>query len=245
VLRSFAGGTLFGEQVGEAKPEVIALHGWQRSSKDYDEVLALLKGHSALALDLPGFGNSPAPPEPWGTAEYAASLLPVLDEVADRPVVVGHSFGALVALRLGVAHPEKVRALVLTGAPFFRPDGAQKPARTYRLMRRLARAGVVSDARLEQMRKRHGSTDYRQSSGVMRDVLVRRLNESYEDDVKRVSVPVQLVWGELDSAAPLEVAQRALVMMPHASLTVIEGIGHLVPTERPAELAQAIEAALG
>src|SRR3954468_21028806 len=76
MLTAYDNGRLFGERAGTASPWILALHGWQRTHRDFARVLESL---DALAVDLPGFGASPPPPEAWGGADYAAALLPILD----------------------------------------------------------------------------------------------------------------------------------------------------------------------
>src|SRR4051794_37954555 len=112
MLKAFDEGRLFGATFGEGPPQVVALHGWQRSHKDF---AAVLRGYDAIALALPGFGASPAPPEGWGTPAYADALLATIRDCAPPVVVVGHSFGGRVAVRVAATHPELVKALVLTG----------------------------------------------------------------------------------------------------------------------------------
>ena len=118
MLKAFADGRLFGATYGTGSPWVLALHGWRRTHRDFDAVLVDV---AAVALDLPGFGGStPPPPAPWGPADYAQAVRPVLEDLDSRVVVLGHSYGGRVALHLAVACPERVRALVVTGAPFLR-----------------------------------------------------------------------------------------------------------------------------
>ena len=109
----------------------------------------------------------------------------------------------------------------------------------HRLLRVSRKVGLVSDRRMEAWRRNHGSSDYRNAVGVMRDVLVKAVNENYEEQLR---VPTTFVWGELDTAAPLADARRALEMTPIGvgSLQVLEGVGHLTPTEAPHSIASAI-----
>lgn len=241
MLKSFAGGRLFGALHGTPPPRVLALHGWGRTHRDFDAVLA---GLDALALDLPGFGATPAPNEPWGAGAYAAAVAPVLDEPA---VVVGHSFGGRVAVHLAVARPDLVRALVLTGVPLLPPPGAvrRKPAAAFRMARALHRRGLVSEARMEQYRRRYGSADYRAVQGVMRAVHVTAVNETYEAELRAVQCPVELVWGADDTDVAPAVARAAADLLgDKARLTVLPGVGHLVPTAAPDELRKTVEAHL-
>ena len=240
VLKAFAGGRLFGEVSGGGPPWVLALPGWARTHADFG---AVLSGIDAVALDLPGFGASPPPPAPWGSADYAAIVAEVLAEMADRVVVVGHSFGGRVAVHLAADYPDRVAALVLTGAPLIRPAGAAspKPALPFRVARAMHKVGLVSAARMEEMRRRYGSADYRAAQGVMRGVLVAALKESYDDVLTRVRAPVELVWGDNDTAAPLTAAEALRDRLPHAELVVLPGAGHLTPTTAPDALRTAIE----
>lgn len=247
MLRSFLGGAVFGTYHGAGQPWVLALHGWRRTRADFDRVLAPVGGVplASLALDLPGFGASPAPPESWGSNEYSLVVEKVLADLvtssAASAVVVGHSFGGRVALRLAVRRPDLVAALVLSGVPLLPPAGGRKkPSPALRIARSLHRRGLVSDARMEAYRVRRGSEDYKAATGVMRDTLVKVVNEDYSQDLLSLSVPIELVWGERDTVAPLEAARRAAAMVAGSTLTVSSAAGHILPLEDPASLREAL-----
>lgn len=238
-LRSFADGTLFGAAHGTEPARVLALHGWGRNHKDFDSAL---RGLDAISLDLPGFGASPVPTTPGGAALYAEAVEPVLEECASPVVLVGHSFGGRVAVHLAQRRPGAVAGLVLTGVPLLhRARRKGKPALRYRLGRSLHRLGLVGDERLEGLKDRYGSADYRAASGVMREILVTVVNESYEQQLKAISAPVELVWGDDDDAAPPEIAIRAEALLVDAQLTLLRETGHFVPTDAPGELRAAID----
>jgi pimeloyl-ACP methyl ester carboxylesterase len=247
VLKSFADGRLFGGTWGSGIPSVLALHGWRRTHVDFNGVFDVDEqagAVSAVGPDLPGFGASPPPPEPWGSEEYARQLLPLFEEpgtLGDRIVVVGHSFGGRVAVHLGALVPERIERMVLCGVPLLGREGPRpRPAVAYRVARRLHSLGVLGDERMEEMRGRYGSADYRAAKGVMRDVLVRLLAEQYGAAMAAVRCPVELIWGQEDTEVPVEVAVRAAAVFPSARLVTLPGIGHLLPTEAPRELRQAV-----
>jgi len=234
-----------GEPFGEGPVQVVFLHGWARRGADFAPSARELasRGVASVALDLPGFGSTPVPSEPGGARHYAALVAPALAALADRPLVlVGHSFGGRIATVLAADRPELVRALVLTGVPLVRLAAPVRPPWRFRALRSAHARGWVGEARMERARQRYGSSDYRNSSGVMRAVLVANVNEGYEDELSRIVAPVAMVWGELDQVAPLSVATRssALLTSPH-TLHVVEGVGHFVPTEAPAEIVRAVE----
>jgi len=231
---------LFGEQHGSSPAQVLALPGWMRQRSDFRLVL---DGFDAIALDLPGFGGaSPEPALASGAAGYADLVEPALAACAERFVLVGHSFGGRVAVHLACRHPDRVAAVVLSGAPrLVRPDQQPSPSARFRAARWLHRRGLVSDARMEARRRATGSDDYRNASGVMRDVLVTVVNEDYEEQLDQLVMPVELVWGDDDTAAPIAGAERAHARLGERStLTIVPGAGHLTPLSAPDALREAI-----
>lgn len=243
MLTAFADGTVFGETYGSGPVRVVALHGWGRTRKDFAALLSGLDV-AGVAVDLPGFGASPPPPEPWGAHEYADALEPVLDHVRtgdERLVLLGHSRGGCVAVVLAARRPDAVDGVVCTGAPLVRRSGPSRRAPLrYRLGRTLHRWRLVSDARMEALRQRYGSADYRAAQGVQRSTLVRMVNESYEDELGQLTVPLELVWGADDTDVPVEIAERAAELAPRARLTVLEGVGHDTVRHAVADLHAAV-----
>jgi pimeloyl-ACP methyl ester carboxylesterase len=244
VLRSYGDSRLFGEAYGTNEPRVVWLHGWARGAQDFKLAANALaeRGIGSVALDLPGFGASPAPEVAGGARHYAQLILPALKEIADGPLVfVGHSFGGTVAAVIASEHPELVSSLVLVGAPVVRRRGSARAPFAYRAVRGLAKRHLVSEGRLERARQKYGSTDYKRAQGIMRDVLVASVNESYEPELQRLEMPVTFIVGDRDLDVPLEVATIAadLVKGP-TTLRELKGIGHLVPLEAPGELVDAV-----
>lgn len=244
-LRAFADGSFFAEAGGESPAEVLALHGWGRRGSDF---ATSLEGLNYLAVDLPGFGASPPPAQPTGARGYADAIKPALDHLSARPILVGHSFGGRVAVALAAAHPGRFRGMVLTGVPLVRGASTKSPL-PFRLARWAHKRGLVSEKRMESLRRRYGSADYRAASGVMREVLVIAVNESYESELRALSAPVCLVWGANDSDAPVAVAQAAASVLRAAgtsvAVNVVEGVGHFLPLESPGSLRAAVDEMLG
>ncbi len=231
-LRSFGGGTVFGRRFGEGPPRFLALHGWARSAADFSETL---DGLDAIALDLPGFGASPPPLSVSGARGYAGLIAEVLEEFPKPPVVVGHSFGGRVAVSLAASGA--TAGLLLTGVPLVRTSKQAQPAIGFRLLRRAHRLGLVSDDRMQSIRNRSGSIDYRNSQGVMREVLISVVNESYEEQLDVLPVPVHLLWGAQDTEVPIAVAEEAASRLRSRGapvrLEVVEGADHMLPLRRP------------
>ncbi len=70
---------------------------------------------------------------------------------------------------------------------------------------------------------------------------VANVNESYEEELATVVAPVTLLWGERDSVTPVDVATRAsAVLTATHTLRLLPGVGHLLPTEAPGDLATTV-----
>jgi pimeloyl-ACP methyl ester carboxylesterase len=244
-LRAFADGALFADATGSGPPRVIALHGWARRGSDFRTTLA---GLDALAVDLPGFGASPPPQEVIGADGYATQVAGLLQGMDQPPVVVGHSFGGRIAVCLAARFPDRVGPLVLTGVPLVRMSASRQPSLGYRVARAMNRMGILGDERMERMRRERGSADYRAATGVMRDILVKVIHETYEPQLQALQSPVTLLWGSADREVPVDVANRAAELISNAGgkvdVEILEGIGHLVPVQAPDSLRRAIDRAL-
>ena len=240
MLTSLADGAIVAERFGDGPVDVIALHGWGRTGKDFAPIL---EGMNALAVHLPGFGSAPPPPKAWSPADYADWLSQGIDP-GRPPIIVGHSFGGRVAVRLARRHPDLVTSLVLTGVPFGKRQPSKKPPLALRLAKTLRAVGLVTETRVDTLRKKFGSADYNAAQGVMRDVLVTAVNEDYFDDLKHITHHVDLVWGEGDVPAPLALADKADGVLADSTLSVVKGSGHLLDEQLSRALTETITEAV-
>jgi pimeloyl-ACP methyl ester carboxylesterase len=112
VLRS--GITIHHQSVGEG-PDVVMVHGITGNLAVWhlNIVPALADRFRVLTYDLRGHGYSDVPPHGYSPDDMATDLLDLLDALAiERPVVIGHSYGADVALYFAARHPERVREVI-------------------------------------------------------------------------------------------------------------------------------------
>jgi len=239
-IQALADGRVLAERIGGSPARVVALHGWGRTGADFSGLLA---GLDALAIHLPGFGPAGAPDAVWGTDDYARLVADAIEPLGPV-VVVGHSFGGRIAVRLAASRPELVTALVLTGAPLVRLAPAAKPKVSYRIAKSLNRIGLIPDSVMEARRAKAGSADYNAAQGIMRDIMVKTVNENYDADLARINVPTWLVWGENDTAAPTAAGKVASERIRGAHWTVVPGEAHLLTPVLGTAVRTAVEEAL-
>lgn len=216
-------------ETGEG-PTTVVLHGWGGRIESMAPVVTCLsKGLRVVAIDLPGFGESEAPSEPWGTPEYARFVAELLDSLGiDKAHFVGHSFGAKVSLYLAATEPQRVDKLVLQGSSGLRTPPSFK-ARFKRSLSKVGRAagklGPPGRALQRALYERIASQDYR-DAGPMRPILVKVVNEDMTEFLPRIGASTLLVWGSEDDAAPLIHGRKMEQLIPDAGLVVFEGAGH-------------------
>lgn len=217
--------------IGDAGVPVFWGHGWGQSHASFLPLCEPLQnlGQHRL-IDFKGFGQSDAPPEDWGTAEYADDIAAFIKAQTDQKIIwVGHSFGCRVGLQLAARHPELVSGLFLiaaAGLPRKRPLLKKLYFKTriaaYKFLKKLIPFGLPED----WLKKRFGSADYNNASGAVRKIFVRVVNEDLSEIAKTVSCPVQLVYGENDSETPVEIGQRFARLIPNADLIVLKNQDH-------------------
>jgi pimeloyl-ACP methyl ester carboxylesterase len=228
---------------------IVALHGW---GADKSLMLPLAErlsplGYDVYALDLPGFGESDAPPPSWFVYDYANWVTAYLDAMKLNHVyLIGHSFGGRLGLILGATVPERVDKMVLVdsaGVLPKRPFTAQARLNIYKALRdSLYKVGAKNSA--DGLRtwygKRYGSSDY-QSAGALREIFVRVVNEDLVPYAAKISVPTLLIWGEHDEDTPLWQGQQLEKTIPDAGLVVLPGAGHYSYLERLGEFVTIVD----
>lgn len=221
----------------EADGTVVVLHGWGGRIESMSPVIDCLAGSfRIIALDLPGFGESPVPDSAWGTRDYAVFVRAVVGRLAvERAHFVGHSFGARTSLYLAATHPGTVDKLVAVGASGLRRAPSLK-ARGRRVLSRAARGvghlGPVGRSSRDAVYARIASEDYKQA-GELRPILVKVVNEDLSQVLPNIGAPTLLVWGTEDDAVPVAHGRTMERLIPDAGLVTFEGAGHFAYLDEP------------
>lgn len=250
------------EQQGTGEPLVL-LHGVGHHRQAWDAVVPLLAGQrQTITMDLPGFGESPDldPAVPRDLPTAVAWLGAVLAELGlERPHVVGHSLGGLIALRLGQAGlARSVTALAPAG---FWTDAERRYTYTMltaarQSVRLLPDTAMVRLARTATARSALAGTLYGRPDRCPPETLIadlRALRDAtafsatlragrarglFTGDIP--DVPVTIVWGTCDRILPPRQAARVQAMIPRARLVQLPDCGHIPMNDAPDLLARVI-----
>ncbi len=249
---------------------IVLIHGNVVSGDDYDTsgvAEGLLETNRVIIFDRPGFGHSERPRgRVWTATQQAELLHKALKQLGiERPVVVGHSWGAIVALSLAVRHQADAAGLVLLSGYYFwtlRPDVLLVTAGAIpvvgdilrytispwlgRLLMPLQKRAMFSPASVTKRFQREYSdamalrpSQIRATSvdGTLMIPGALGLRRHYAD----LRMPVLILAGSGDKVVWKRNAERLHAAIPGSTLRIIEGAGHMVHHSDPGQVVEAIQ----
>ncbi len=224
---------------GEGKP-ILILHGWGSSIQAMEPVANCVAalGYEAVSVAFPGFGGTEEPREPWGVKDYARFTRAFIEQQGIEGCSVAcHSFGGRVTIMLAAEDNALFDKLIMIDAAGVRPKRTVRyhiKTWAYKLGKRLAKIGFIDRIfRLSERQRNAGSEDYRAlKSDVMRKTFVNVVNQDLSPLLSAINNDTLLIWGDKDTATPLEYARLMEKKMPNAGLAVLEGAGHFSYAEK-------------
>ena len=228
-----------------------------RASRDAGRIARLLPRDRPVYV----LGYDPAPPVDYGIETIVRDFSTILREEIGPATVMGISFGGFVAARLAAEHPALVKELVLmVSAHRFSPEGRSSVARQIEFARRGAFEGLLAEFglvfrrpwfnwllrlrfRMERKRLPEKMNDP--------DVIVRGLGAVAAEEfgrspdwLTRIEAPTLIVGGTRDQFFDVEAMRETARLIPSARLELFEDETHMLPVERPRDVARTLAAFL-
>ncbi|MEA2740738.1 MAG: hypothetical protein QOH05_4045 [Acetobacteraceae bacterium] len=257
---------------GQGTP-VVLIHGNAVTGDDWDTsgvADLLLRTHRVIILDRPGFGHSERPRgRLWTAAQQADLIHDALSQLGiERPVVVGHSLGTIVALALAERHQADVAALVLLSGYYFwtlRPDvllvtpGAlpilgdilrytvspllgwlQMPMLKWSMFSPAAIPERFQSEYSVAMALRPSQLRATSVDGALMIQGALALRDQYAD----LTLPVVIIAGEGDKVVFKRMSERLHAHLPGSELHIVQGAGHMVHHFAPRLVADSVESVI-
>jgi pimeloyl-ACP methyl ester carboxylesterase len=229
-------------------PALVMLHGAPSDSRTWQWMLPdLAQDHTVVAWDAPGFGESSDIDDSWRAPEFADALTAFVAALGlERPHLVGHSFGTMVALSMFRRHPAVPASLVLVGgyagwAGSLPPDEVARRLEMFVGMADLGDAfdprsypGLFSDlipadraaALAAMMRENIRPTTIRAAGHIGAETDLRPV-------LPTVDVPTLVLHGEADVRSPLANAEALHAAISTSQLVVLPKLAHACVIEDP------------
>lgn len=219
------------EGVGNA---VLLLHGWGANIQTMLPIFNMLKNKCrVIAVDLPGFGESDEPNEPINSFYYANIVKRLLDILEIKKVIlIGHSHGGRISIIMASHYQELVEKIVLIDSAGIKPKRKPKyfvKIFSYKIIKYIYNNFIPKKARekkLNNLYKKYGSVDYKNTTGVMRKTIVNVLKDNIDNLLQLIKIPTLIVWGDKDLDTPLYMANRLKKNIEDSGLIVLKNAGH-------------------
>jgi haloalkane dehalogenase len=248
-----------GPERDEASDPVLLVHGFPQSSYMWAPVVAAIarSGRRAVALDLPGYGDSP--PDPPGTWERHVELLERFRRaVGLQRVALGlHDWGGMIGLRWACDHPDAVSSFVLSNTGFF------SDAEWHELAAAMRTPGL-GEQLMENLTKDAFATMLRDAGGRLAEEAIddywkafetpegrRGMLElyrsgdfekikPYDGQLGEMALPTLILWGANDPTVPVAAARRFHAEIPGSRMVILEDASHFLYDDEPERCAQEV-----
>ena len=242
------------EEGEPGKQVALLIHGWSSSWFAISPLLPILRTrYHCMAVDLPGYGQSPRGNERVSIDAYADMLAELLHQVTDQPaVLIGHSMGGMIALTMALRHPDLAERLVLLcptisgrlsmfinlfilplvvleRIPFADRLTGLIEQRIWRITDRVMKPASYADRSSisEEAHDRIKADVRRPGQGRIRAECYRAMREhDLRGQLRDVTIPSLYIWGMEDNTVPLRDASAVIHANPDADLRIIPNAGH-------------------
>lgn len=226
---------------------ILILHGWgwPVSSPQWARVKELLeqKGCVVLVPDLPGFGETPPPVQPWSVDDYVGWVKIFCEKnKLSRFFLLGHSFGGSLAIKFSIKYPAMVEKMVLIDSAGIRKKRLKKEVqkKVAHFLNKFSFLPFFGLVRKITYKILFRHSDYLLTEGVMKETYLKVIGEDISGVFPGVLVPTVLIWGEKDSITPLKHAYFIKEHIAGSKLEIISKVKHNPHKEAPEILVQKI-----
>ncbi|MBU0978494.1 alpha/beta hydrolase [Patescibacteria group bacterium] len=208
---------------------IYMLHGWAlhgQQTKMWAEFIKALKekGIEGKLLKIPGLSASLE--EVWGVNDYVQWLL---KQLPHQPVILlGHSFGGQIAIRLANLHADRVQKLILIDSAGLRDWSLLAKTKRNGLgyLAKLGHRITSSDLVRRGFYKVIGVGDYYHASPLLKKTMSKVVADEVWSDLPKVKQPTLIIWGEVDKTTPLKLGQKMHQLIPSNQWSVVGEAGH-------------------
>jgi len=243
---------------GDTKPALVLLHGFSDDGLCWSPIAEVLSvSHDVIMVDARGHGRSDGPQNGYGHDQHAADVAGLITSLGLRkPVVMGHSMGAVTTLALAGLYPDLPRAIVLEDPP---PIWRQQAAPGSEVERRTRMSNLIIDIKrktreeLIEDNRKHSPTWPEAERGPWADSKLRLsfhvlgdFNQPRNDlhtSVPHMTCPALLITADtaLGAIASADDAANLQTLVSHAQVAHIGGAGHNIRREQPKKFVQVVQ----
>lgn len=213
----------------KSKQSLVFLHGWGQNICMMEFIAEpFYKDYNVLIIDLPGHGKSAEPKSVWSLEDFALMVNTLVKKLKLKNItLVGHSFGGKISIIY--ASKYEVNNLVLLASPY--KVAITKLSLKTKIFKKICKIKFLSKY-TEKLKKKVGSTDYRNATPMMRNILVKHVNTDVSAFCGNIKVPTVIIWGTLDTTVGIENAYELEKLIKDSAVIPYDGGTHFAYLEQ-------------
>jgi len=228
--------SVFSEQA-EASQSLLFLHGWRSQKEVWKPVIGRLQKQCKIyAMDLPGFGASQTPSQPMSVGDYAGAVREFIEKLdLKNVVVIGHSFGGRVGIKLSSQYPNLISKLVLVDSAGFAMDASKKSLMNMaaKIVKPIFKPKIMQGLR-KKIYQKIGAEDYVATPQLTRTYL-KVISENLSADMQVIACPTLIVFGSHDTETPASFGSKMQNLIPNSKFVILNNAGHFSFLDQPDE----------
>lgn len=222
---------------------MLILPGWGTKIDTYMSLINSISEYARVyCFDMPGFGKSQEPNTAWDLDDYLDFVIKFIDaQDIEELDLIGHSNGGRIIIKLANRKNLKFRInkIILIGsAGIVHKKTLVQNLKIYsfKFCKKIVELKPIKSLfpnLLLKLKNTFGSEDYKNASPILKQSLVKLINEDLKQILPNISVPTLLIWGENDTDTPLSDGKIMEELIPDAGLIKVENCDHYVFLENP------------
>jgi pimeloyl-ACP methyl ester carboxylesterase len=226
---------------------ILLLHGWGDSTLGLKALQSsLAKSYRVLSIDLPGFGESEIPKQPWALNDYADFVRDFLNklDIGDLSGAVGHSNGGAVLIKAVANGAIKPAKLVLIAASGVRSGRSAKRI----FLSVLAKTGNLATIWMPERYRDTLRISLYQAAGSdmlivpeLQETFKRTVREDIQNSAAKITIPTLLIYADQDNATPIGMGRTYNNLIKNSDLKIVTNSGHFIHLDQADQTLKLLE----
>ena len=174
------------------------MHGWGQNKETFNNITNNIKNFTIYQIDLIGFGESHEPYKPYDINNYTSFLEQFIKDLKiEKPIIIGHSLGGRIAIKYA-SRNNNIKKLILINSAGIKQKSIKRLILVlkYKLKKKYYQI-TRNYIKYNKLTNTSGSTDYINSSPIMKQTLSKIVKEDLKKDMKKIKIDTYLIWSNL------------------------------------------------